>query len=104
MTRSSIVSTYSSRNLSRSLIPAPFLDQIPKWAEIEVEVLALQPELALQLFHPLLEQHERLPQALDLVRRQRAPLDPMKRLTFHELTQEIDQGQHQPSQPLLKAL
>ena len=42
-----------------------------------------------------LELHQRLTNAFDLLRRQRAFLHPPERLTFHQLTIELDQGQHE---------
>src|SRR5689334_9771750 len=87
----------------RSLLP-PHLDQLSEWAEVDVQVLLLELEVLAELFHLLLEQHERLSEPLDLFRRERAPLDPAQSLTLHQLANQLDQGQHQLRETLLEAL
>src|SRR5881227_358253 len=91
---------------SDPLISFSFLDSLHQPAqrpEVEVEVLVLEPELVLELLHPLLEQHERLAEPLDLVGRERAALDPPERLALHQLTQQLDQREHELGQALLEA-
>src|SRR5205085_1190845 len=68
-------------------------EQTPERAQVEVELRVLQPERGLQLLHALLEEHERLSEALDLVVSQRALLHPAERLALHQLAQELDQRQ-----------
>src|SRR3954464_5934069 len=88
-----------SQFLSVHLGLLPSLQEPSQWPQIEVQVFLLQSEALPQLLHPLLEQHERLAEALHLVVRERAALDPPQRLALHELTQELHQGEHELSQP-----
>ena len=53
--------------LDRQVCPPYPLQQAPERPEIEVEVLDVEPELAAQLLHALVELHERRAQALDLL-------------------------------------
>jgi beta-phosphoglucomutase-like phosphatase (HAD superfamily) len=43
------------------------LQQVSQRPEVQVQVVLRQAELARQLLHALLEEHERLPEALDLL-------------------------------------
>src|SRR5437763_793382 len=54
---------------ARSRPFSPLVDQCPERPEVEVQIPVFETELALQLLHPLLELHERLPHPLDLVLR-----------------------------------
>src|SRR6185312_6934917 len=106
VTRSSSASMYSSRSCSPFMV-RPFShrsDQSPQRPEVEIQVLVLDFEGLLQLRHPLLQQHEGLAQALDLVRGQRAAVDPAQRLALHQLTQQLDQSEDQLRQPFLETL
>src|SRR5207248_3588199 len=54
----------------------PTSQQVSERPEIDVEVTIFELEMFLELLHPLIELHERLPHALDLVVRQRPRLHP----------------------------
>src|SRR5204863_3570628 len=82
----------------------PVSHQLPQRPEVQVQVLVLQAEGLLQLLHPLLEEHERLTQPLDLLRGERPALDPPERLALHELAEELHQRQHELRQPLLEVV
>src|SRR5690242_11611805 len=69
------------------------LEQVPQRSEVEVQVGVLEPERRLELLHAVGEEHERLPEPLDLVVVERPLLHAAKRLTFHQLPQELDQRQ-----------
>src|SRR5690349_11005488 len=81
-----------------------FLDQLSKWAEVEVQVLGLELEVLAELLHLLLEQHEGLSQPLDLIRGESAALDSPQRLALHQLADQLHQRQHELREPLLEAL
>src|SRR5690349_24753927 len=80
------------------------LEQRPERAEVEVEVLVREPELRLQLLHPLREPHEREPETLDLLVVECALLHPPQRLPLHQLPQELDERQHELGEAALDAL
>src|SRR3954452_16712858 len=86
----------------RSSLP-PHLEQFSEWAEVDVQVLLLELEVIAQLFHLLLEQHEGLAEPLDLVGRERAPVDSPQRLALHQLADQLDEREHQLGQPFLEA-
>src|SRR5690348_16524793 len=80
------------------------LQQISKRAKVEVQVLSLEPEGLFELFHAVGESHERLSQTLDLFRREGPAFDAMKGLALHQLTQKLDDRQHEVRQALLELL
>src|SRR3954454_16530407 len=80
------------------------LDQPSKRSEVEVEVLVLDLERLLEFVHSLLQQHEGLAQALDLIRGERAAVYPAQRLALHQLAQPLDQQKNQRRQVLLEVL
>src|SRR4051794_38294329 len=104
--RSKSASMYLSCSSPGSAISlsSPSLQEPSERPQVEVQVLLLQAERLPELLHPLLEQHERLAEALDLVRGQRAALDAPKGLTLHELSQQLDQRQYEPGESLLHVL
>src|SRR4051794_5994917 len=96
---------YSSRSCSPFIAIAlsPFVShQTAQRPKVQVQVLVLQPERLLQLFHPLLEQHEGLAQPLHLIRRETAALDPAERLALQQLPQQLDQRQDELRKALLE--
>src|SRR5205823_776031 len=82
----------------------PPLQQSSQGTEVQVQVTVVEAEVALQLLHALGEQHQRLPQALDLFVAQIAGLDSAQRLTLHQLAQELDDREYELRQPPLDAL
>src|SRR5690349_6516802 len=80
------------------------LEKSSQRPEVEAQVLVSEPELDLQLLHPLGELHERLSQPLDLLVVERACLHPPERLSFHQLAQQLDQRQHELRQSALDVL
>src|SRR5256885_15300781 len=79
-------------------------EEVPERPEVEVEVLVLEPELRLQLLHPLAQPHERLAEPLDLLVRQGSLLHPPHRLALHQLAEELDQRQDELRQAALHRL
>src|SRR5947207_1232364 len=75
--------------------------QAPERAEVEIQVLVTEPELRLQLVHAFGELHERFPEPLDLVVVERPALHPVQRLSLHQLSQELDECQHELGEPAL---
>src|SRR4051794_12115814 len=82
----------------------PSLHQVSEWSEIEVEVLVGEAELLLQLLHALVQLHERAAEALGLLLVERAGLHAPERLALHQLSEEIDHGQHEPGEAALDVL
>src|SRR3954471_13487572 len=80
------------------------LQQVSQRPEVQVQVVLRQAELARQLLHPLLEEHERLPEALDLLGVGGAGVDPAQRLALHELAQQLDDREHELSEAALHVL
>src|SRR5688572_6690908 len=99
---------YSSCNCSGSFILRPpsveVSHQPAQWPEVQVEVLVLEAELLLELVHPLLEEHEGLTEALDLLRRERPTVDPPQGLALHELAQQLHERHHELGEALLEAV
>src|SRR5262249_9382879 len=79
-------------------------EEVPQRTEVEVEVLRLEAELGSELLHALVELHEGLAEPLDLLVGERAAVDAPQCLTLHELTQELDDRQHELREPALDAL
>src|SRR4051812_46329622 len=79
-------------------------EEVAERSEIEVEVAVLEPELGLQLLHPLRELHEGLAEPLDLVVRQGSVLHAAERLPLHQLAQELDEREHELGQAALDPL
>src|SRR4051812_29780826 len=67
--------------------------------QVDVEVLVLEPETLLQFLHPLLELHERLAEAFDLVFGQRAGFHAADGLALHELAEQLEQREHELCEP-----
>src|SRR4051812_36844017 len=80
------------------------LEQLAERAQVEVQVLVSQPELALQFLHARLKSHERLAEPLDLVIGERAALHPANCLAFHELPEQLDQCQDELRQAALDVM
>src|SRR5436190_624875 len=78
--------------ITRGFIPA--LEQVSERPEVDVQVTILKLEMLLELLHTLIELHERLPHALDLLVGQRVQLHPPQRLPLHQLAQQLDERQH----------
>src|SRR3954469_19991640 len=78
-------------------------EQVPERPQIEVEVAALEPEVPLQLLHPLGELHERVAEALDLLVGESPRLHPPQRLPLHQLSQQLHEREHELSEPPLDA-
>src|SRR3954453_7933407 len=68
------------------------------------EVLRLEAEVGPQLLQALLELHERLAEALNLIRAERPALDAPHRLALHQLAQQVDDGEHERREALLDLL
>src|SRR4051794_15347363 len=85
---------------------SPFLvsNKVAQRAEVEVEFLFSEPERFLEFVHPLGQSHERPAEPLDLLGRERPALDAVKSLALHQLTQQLDDRQHQVRQTLLELL
>src|SRR5215210_1624246 len=73
-------------------------------AQVEVQIAVLEPELDLELLHPLCELHERLTQALDLLVGERPSLHPPERLALHQLPQQLDERQDELREAALDPL
>lgn len=69
--------------------------------EIDIEILVAQPKYPLELRHLFVELEERLSHPLDLLVRQGAGLDSPSRLAFEQLTDELDNGEHELREALL---
>ena len=78
--------------------------RLPSGPRLRLRSSSLSPKLSRSSHHALVELHERLPEALDLLLRQRAAVDPAQRLALHELAQELDDGQHELGQAALEVL
>src|SRR4051794_22700492 len=78
--------------------------QITERSEIEIQVFLLEPEVLRELVHALLELHERLPETLDLLVVEVPHFHAAERLALHQLPQELDQGEHELSEPTLDVL
>src|SRR6059058_5746800 len=82
-------------------VPAPSLftplQQAPERTEIEVQILVAQSELRLELLHTLGETHEGEPEPLDLLVGEVPLIHAAQSLPFHELTEQLDQRQHELS-------
>src|SRR3954471_13495308 len=76
-------------------------EEVAERPEAQVEVAGVEAELALELFHALLELHERLAETIDLFVGQRRVVHPPQRLPFHQLPQEFDEREHELRQPAL---
>src|SRR4051795_4325366 len=68
------------------------------------EVFRLEAEVGPQLLEALLELHERLAEALDLLGAERPALDAPHRLALHQLAQQVDHREHERGQALLDLL
>src|SRR5881398_2317286 len=79
-------------------------EQVAERPEVEIEIALIEPELLGQLLHPLLELHERLPEALDLLVVQVSRFHAAKRLAFHELPEQLDEREHELREPALDVL
>src|SRR5204862_7129460 len=89
--------------------PAPTLpvggsEQVPERAEVEVEVLRVEPELLAQLLHALVELHEGAAEPLDLVVGEAAAVDAAERLPLHELAEQLHDREHQLREAALQLL
>src|SRR5947207_2167314 len=92
--------SFSFQSVSDSTIPItlgfiPALEQVSERPEVDVQVTVLQLEMLLELLHTLIEPHEGLPHALDLLVGQRVQLHTPQRLPLHQLAQQLDQRQHE---------
>src|SRR5207247_9160705 len=58
------------------------------------------PEVLAPLLHPPFGLHAALPEAVDLLVRERALLPPAERLPFHQLSEQLDERQHELRQTL----
>src|SRR5947209_10473347 len=67
-------------------------------------IAVFEAEVALELVQAFRGQHQRLPQAFDLLVAEAAGLDTAERLTLHQLPQQLDDGQHELGQPALDVL
>ena len=79
-------------------------EQIAERPEVEIEIALLEPEVLRELVHALFELHERLAETLDLLVVEVPRLHAAKRLTFHELPEQLDQSEHELREPALEAL
>src|SRR5215213_3111217 len=79
-------------------------EQVAERPEVEIEIALIESEVLGQLLHALLELHERLAETLDLLVVQVPRLHAAKRLAFHELPQQLDQGEHELREPALDVL
>src|SRR5687768_12346291 len=99
---------YSSCNCSGSFILRPpsveVSHQPAQRPELQVEVLVVAAGLLLELVHPLAEKHEGVTEALALVRRERAAVDPRQGLALHELAQQLHERHHELGETLLEAV
>src|SRR5690349_6825360 len=98
----SVFSSYAGRFPGTAL--SLLLEQASERTEVEVEIGVVEPELPLQLLHAVGEEHERLPETLDLVVVERALLHAAERLALHQLPQELDQRQHELGETALDLL
>src|SRR5919201_4907089 len=86
-----------SRSLSCS-------EQVSERPQVEVEVAVFESEMLLELAHPLLELHERLAKALDLLLAQGVVLHAPQRLPLHQLAKELDECEDELREPPLDLL
>src|SRR4051812_15595476 len=77
------------------------LPEVAENPELQVEILAGETELLLELLHPLLELHEGEAELLDLFVGEPTALDAAQRLSLHELTQQLDHREDETGEPLL---
>src|SRR5207248_9607490 len=91
-----------SRAASGHPCVSPPSEQVAQRPEMHVQLRVREPEDVLELGHPLLEQHERLAEAVDLLLGERAVVDPAQRLSLHQLAQEFDQRQNELGEALLQ--
>src|SRR5689334_1250410 len=89
----SLFSVYAGRFPGRAL--SLLLQQVSERTEVQIQVGIREPELRLELLHPVGEEHEGLSEALDLVIVERPLLHASQRLPLHQLPQELDQRQHE---------
>src|SRR3954467_15266362 len=82
----------------------PASEQVAERPEVQVQVLRVKAELCAQLLHPLVQLHERPPQAFLLIRRKRSAVDAAQRLALHELAQQLDDREYELREPALELL
>ena len=79
-------------------------EESPKGTEVEVEILVLKTELALQSLHLLGKLHEGGAESFDFSVGQRAGIDTPEGLAFQELANEFDEREDQFGQSVLRVV
>src|SRR6201991_4071901 len=87
----------ASRAGGRSVAP----EEGAEGAEVEVQVAQCQAVAAAQVRHRRVEPEQRLPERLDLVVAEVALVDPAQRLPFHQLPDQLDDGEDELEQVAL---
>ena len=82
-----------SRDVYRRLLWSS--QKITERAEIDVQILRLEPKLIAERIHGLFESHQTKAQLFDRLLWQVTIVDPPKGLPLHELSQQLHDGEHQ---------
>src|SRR5690349_6570049 len=78
--------------------PGSVAEQSAERSQVDVEVGGGQVVARLELVHGLLQMHQPVAEALDLLVGQVALVDATQRLLLHQLAHQLDDGQHQLEQ------
>src|SRR5215217_5334564 len=70
------------------------LQKFAEGAQVKIQILWCEPEIVAKLGHPLLEEHQCEPDAFGLFRAHSARIKPAYGLPFHQLTKQLNQGEH----------
>src|SRR5919198_466477 len=99
--RTFFISTSASHPCASSRFIDPPSQQPAERAEVEVEVVVVEPEDLLELLHAGLQRHQGAAEALHGLVVEAAGLHAAQRLALHQLPQQLHDGEHQCGQAAL---